>query len=61
MNDGFSFDPANRLLRVLPDFMGKSLVIAATEVQQNVTTKLAHAHERSEFTYGAYSLAAGHP
>jgi len=28
MNDGFSFDLFNRLFRVLPGFMGKSLVIA---------------------------------
>jgi len=28
MNGGFSFDSANRVIRVLPDFMGKSLVIA---------------------------------
>jgi len=28
MNGGFSFDSANRVFRVLPGFMGKSLVIA---------------------------------
>jgi len=28
MNSGFSFDSANRVFRVLPGFMGKSLVIA---------------------------------
>jgi len=28
MNGGFSFDSADRVLRVLPGFMGKSLVIA---------------------------------
>jgi len=28
MNDGFRFDLANRVFRVLPGFMGKSLVIA---------------------------------
>jgi len=28
MNGGFSFDSANRAFRVLPGFMGKSLVIA---------------------------------
>jgi len=28
MNGGFSFDMANRVFRVLPGFMGKSLVIA---------------------------------
>jgi len=28
MNDDFSFDSANRVFRVLPGFMGKSLVIA---------------------------------
>jgi len=39
--------------------MGKLLVIAS-EVQQNVTTKFAHVHEQSEFIYGAYLVAAGH-
>jgi len=39
--------------------MGKSLVIAV-KVQQNATTKLAFVHEQSEFTYGAYLVAAGH-
>jgi len=57
MNGGFSFDSADRVFRVLPGFMGKSLVIAS-EVQQNVTTKLAHVHEQSEFTYGGYLVAA---
>jgi len=28
MNDGFSFDSANRVFRVLPGFMGRLLVIA---------------------------------
>jgi len=28
MNGGFSFNSANRVFRVLPGFMGKSLVIA---------------------------------
>jgi len=59
MNDGFSFDSANRVFRVLPDFMGKSLVIAVKN-QQNVTTKLAHVHEQSEFTYDGYLVAAEH-
>ena len=49
MNDGFLF-------RVIPDFMGKSLVIAVRS-KKNVTTKIAHAHEQSEFTYGAYLVA----
>jgi len=40
--------------------MGKSLVISPSEVQQNVTTKLAHVHEQSEFTYGGYLVAAEH-
>jgi len=39
--------------------MGKSLVLAS-EVQRKVTTKLAHVHEQSEFTYGGYLGAAGH-
>ena len=56
MNDGFSFDSANRVFRVLPGFirvllgfMGESLVIAV-KFQQIVTTKLAHVHKQSEFT-----------
>ena len=50
MNGGFSFDSANRVFRVLPGFMGKPLVIAV-KFQQNVTTKLAHVHEQSEFNH----------
>ena len=59
MNGGFSFDSANRVFRVLPGFMGKPLVIAVRS-QRNVTTKLAHVHEQSEFTYGGYLVAAEH-
>jgi len=59
MNGDFSFDLANRLFRVLPGFMGESLVIADKN-RQNVTTKLAHVHEQSEFTYGSYLVAAEH-
>jgi len=44
MNGGFSFDSANRVFRVLPGFMGKSLVIAVRSSTQNVTTKFAHVH-----------------
>jgi len=40
--------------------MGKSLVIAVTKAQKNVTTKLAHVHEQSEFAYGSYLVAAEH-
>jgi len=50
INGGFTFDSANRVCRVFSCFMGKSLVIAPSEVQQNVTTKFAHVHEQSEFT-----------
>jgi len=39
--------------------MGTSLVIAVKN-QQNVATKLAHAHEQSEFTYDGYLVAAEH-
>jgi len=59
MNGGFIFDSANRVFRVLPGLMGKSLVIAV-RIQHNVTTKLAHVHEQSEFTYGGYLVAAEH-
>ena len=59
MNGGFSFDSANRVFRVLPGFMGKSLVIAVKSSTQ-VKTQLAHVHEQSEFTYGGYLGAAEH-
>jgi len=39
--------------------MGESLVVAVKN-QQNVTTKLAHVHEQSEFTYDGYLVAAEH-
>ena len=35
MNGGFSFDSANRVFRVLPGFMGKSLVNAVKGSTQN--------------------------
>jgi len=39
--------------------MGKSLVIGdRSSTERN--KKLAHVHEQSEFTYGAYLAAAGH-
>jgi len=60
MKGGFSFDTANRVFRVLPGFIDKSLVIAVKGSTQNVTTKLAHVHEQSEFTYGSYLVAAEH-
>jgi len=43
--------------------MGESLVIAGDrrqKLKQNVTTKIAHEHEQSEFTYGGYLVAAEH-
>jgi len=40
MNGGFSFDSANRVFRVLPGFMGKSLVIAVrSSTERNKTTR----------------------
>ena len=63
MNGSFSFDSANHVFRVLPGFMGESLVIAGDrrqKLKQNVTTKIAHEHEQSEFTYGGYLVAAEH-
>jgi len=56
----FRFDSANRVFRVLPSFMGKSLVIAVRSSTKR-TTKLAHVHEQSEFAYGGYLVAAEHP
>ena len=63
----FQFRLVNRWFRVLPGFMGKSLVQKlkrgfnpSAEVQKNATTKLAHVHEQSEFIYGACLVAAGH-
>jgi len=42
--------------------MGKSLNLwgSPSEVQRNVTTKIAYAHEQSELTFDAYLVAAGH-
>ena len=59
MNGGFSLDSANRVFRVFPGFMGKSLVIAVRSSTER-TTKFAHVHEQSEFTYGGYLVAAEH-
>jgi len=53
MNGGFSFDSANRVFRVLPGFMGKSLVVAVRS-STYVITKFARVHEQSEFTYDGY-------
>jgi len=40
MNGGFSFDSANRVFRVLPGFMGKSLVIAVrSSTERNNKTR----------------------
>jgi len=55
----------NRLFRVLPGFMGKSLVIAVrSSTERNNKTEsnknFAHVHEQSELTYGGYLVAAGH-
>jgi len=60
----FQFRLVNRLFRVLLGCMGKSLPLigrtfSRQEVQQNATTKLAHVHEQSEFTYGVYLDAQG--
>ena len=59
MNGGFSFDSANRVFRVLPGFLGKSLVIAVRSSTEP-NNKLAHVHEQSEFTYVGYLVAAEH-
>jgi len=59
MNDGFSFDSSV----ACSEFFWVSWVNrwwSFSEVQQNVTTKLAHVHEQSEFADGGYSVAAGH-
>jgi len=61
MNGGFSFDSANHVFRVFSGFMGKSLVIAVrSSTKSNNTTKFAHVHEQSEFTYGVHLVAAEH-
>jgi len=59
MNGGFSFDSANRMFRVLPGFMGKSLVIAVRSSTKR-NNKLAHVREQSEFAYGSHLVAAEH-
>jgi len=59
MNDGFSFDSSiacSEFFRVAWVNRWRS----PSKVQQNVTTKLAHVHEQSEFTYGGYLVAAEH-
>ena len=59
MNDGFSFDASI----AGSEFFRVSWVNrwwSPSEVQQNVTTKFAHVHEQSEFTYGNYLVAALH-
>jgi len=58
MNDGFSFDSSI----AWSDFFRVAWVHRwwSPEVQQNVKKELAHVHEQSEFTYGAYLVAAGH-
>ena len=59
MNDGFSFDSSiacSEFFRV--PWVNRWL--SPSKVQQNVTTKLAHVHEQSEFAYGGYLVAAEH-
>jgi len=59
MNDGFSFDPSI----AGSEFFRVSWVnrwCSSSEVQQNVTTELAHVHEQNKFAYGASLVAAGH-
>ena len=59
MNDGFRFD----FSIACSEFFRISWVNrwwSPPEVQQNVTTKFAHVHEQSEFTYGSYLVAAEH-
>ena len=59
MNDGFSFDSANRTFRVVP-VAWVNLGNIAGDRSQNLKTTFAHVHEQSEFTYDAYFIAAGH-
>ena len=59
LNDGFNFDSSI----ACSEFFRVSWVnrwFSPSEVQENVTTKLAHVHEQSEFTYGGYLVAAEH-
>jgi len=59
MNDGFSFDSANRMFRVVPvSWVNRGYI--ADYHRWNMKTKLAHVHEQSEFTYNTYLVAAGH-
>jgi len=44
MNGGFSFDSANRVFRVLPGFMGKSLVIAVKQQNSLMYMSKANLH-----------------
>jgi len=59
MNDGFSFDCSIACSEIFQVSWANRLS-SPSEVQYNVTTKLAHVHEQSEFTYGGYVVAAEH-
>ena len=59
MNDRFSFDPANRTLRIVP-VSWVNLVYIAGDRRQNLKTTFAQLPEQSKFTYSVYLEAAGH-
>jgi len=59
MNDGFSFDCSIACFEFFQDSWVNRWW-SPSEVQQNETTKFAHVHEQSEFTYGGYLVAVGH-
>jgi len=59
MNDGLSFDSANRTFRIVPGCMGKCRIDRWWSPSELEST-FAQVPEQSELTYGVYLVAAGH-
>jgi len=58
MNDGFSFDTANRMFRIVP-VSWINLGYIAGDRRQNVNTTFAQVSEQGESTCSVYLVAAG--
>jgi len=56
MNDGFSFDSANRAFRIIPVLR----VYITDDCRQNMKPKLAQVPEQLEIIWNAYLVAARH-
>jgi len=59
MNDGFSFDSANRMFRIVP-VAWVNLGCIAGDRRQYLKTTLAQVPEQSELTYSVHLIASGH-